>query len=77
MARHGAVTVSNKSPDEALLDAYNKMEKVEYAAEILYLIEAVERVDPLPPEQIAILKGARKGLEMGIKPPRFPTTSAK
>jgi L-fuculose-phosphate aldolase len=77
MARHGAVTVSNKNPDEALLDAYNKMEKVEYAAEILYLIEAVERVDPLPPEQIAILKSARKGLGMGIKPPRFPTTPVK
>jgi len=72
MARHGAVTVSNKCPDESLLDAYNKMEKVEYAAEILYLIEAGERVPPLPPEEIAILKAAREKRGLGLKPPRFP-----
>jgi L-fuculose-phosphate aldolase len=74
MARHGAVTVSNRSPDEALLDAYNKMEKVEYAAEILYLIEAGANVAPLPPEEVTILKTARKKLGFGVKPPRFPTT---
>lgn len=72
MSRHGAVTVSSKGPDVALLDAYNKMEKVEYAAEILYLIEAVEHIDPLPPEEIEILKAARKRLGFGVKPPRFP-----
>ena len=72
MARHGAVTVSNKSPNESLLDAYNKMEKVEYAAEILYLIEAGERVPPLPPEEIAILKAAREKRGLGLKPARFP-----
>jgi len=72
MARHGAVTVSNKSPDESLLDAYNKMEKVEYAAEILYLIEAGDRVPTLPPEEVAILKAARVKRGLGLKPPRFP-----
>jgi L-fuculose-phosphate aldolase len=72
MARHGAVTVSNRNPEEALQDAYNKMEKVEYAAEILYLLQAGEPVDPLPPEEIEKLKAARQKLGMGIKPPRFP-----
>jgi L-fuculose-phosphate aldolase len=72
MARHGAVTVSNRSPEEALLDAYNKMEKVEYAAEILYLINATEPVSPLPPTEIENLKAARKRLGFGLKPPRFP-----
>jgi L-fuculose-phosphate aldolase len=75
MSRHGAVTVSNKGPDVALLDAYNKMEKVEYAAEILYLIEAREQVSPLPPAEIEILKAARERLGFGVKPPRFPNGS--
>lgn len=75
MSRHGAVTVSNKGPDVALLDAYNKMEKVEYAAEILYLIEAREQVSPLPPAEIEILKAARERLGFGVKPPRFPNES--
>lgn len=74
MSRHGAVTVSNKSPEEALLDAYNKMEKVEYTAEILYLVEAGQGVAPLPREEIGLLKAARERLGFGVKPPRFPTT---
>ncbi len=75
MSRHGAVTVSNKGPDVALLDAYNKMEKVEYAAEILYLIEAREQANPLPPDEIEILKAAHERLGLGLKPPRFPEGS--
>jgi L-fuculose-phosphate aldolase len=71
MARHGAVTVSNKGPDVALLDAYNKMEKVEYAAEVLYLLEGRGKVDTLPLGEIEILKSARQRLGMGVKPPRF------
>lgn len=71
MARHGAVTVSNKGADVALLDAYNKMEKVEYAAEVLYLIEARGKIEMLPAGEIEILKNARVKLGMGVKPPRF------
>jgi L-fuculose-phosphate aldolase len=73
MSRHGAVTVSNKGPDVALLDAYNKMEKVEYAAEIIYLIEAREEVGLLPAAEIDKLKSARAALGFGVKPPRFST----
>ena len=72
MSRHGAVTVSNKGPHVALLDAYNKMEKVEYAAEIIYLIQAREKVELLPAEEVDKLKSARTALGFGIKPPRFP-----
>lgn len=72
MSRHGAVTVSNKGPEVALLDAYNKMEKIEYAAEIIYHLEAREEVGQLPEEEITKLLAAREKLGMGIKPPRFP-----
>jgi hypothetical protein len=72
MSRHGAVTVSNKGPYEALLDAYNKMEKVEYAAEIIYLIEAREEVEPLPVDEIEVLTTARENIGFGVKPSRFP-----
>lgn len=71
MSRHGAVTVSNKGPDVALLDAYNKMEKVEYAAEIIYLTEAREGIDPLPSEEIEVLKAARERVGYRVKPSRF------
>ncbi len=71
MSRHGAVTVSNRSPEQALLDAYNKMEKVEYAAEIVFLIEAREKVDPLPDNEIEVLTTAREKLGFGVKPSRF------
>lgn len=72
MSRHGAVTVSNKGPYEALLDAYNKMEKVEYAAEIIYLIEAREEIEPLPVDEIEVLTTARENIGFGVKPSRFP-----
>lgn len=73
MCRHGAVTVSNKGPEVALLDAYNKMEKVEYGAEILYLLQVEgQPVTLLPEEEIATLKAARARLNFGLKPPRFP-----
>ena len=72
LSRHGAVTVSNKGPDVALLDAYNKMEKIEYAAQIIYLLEAREKVGQLPEEEIARLLAAREKLGMGVKDPRFP-----
>jgi hypothetical protein len=71
MSRHGAVTVSNKGPDVALLDAYNKMEKVEYAAEIIYLTEVREGIDPLPSEEIEVLKAARERVGYRVKPSRF------
>jgi L-fuculose-phosphate aldolase len=71
LSHHGAVTVSNKGPEVALLDAYNKMEKIEYAAEIIYLLEAREKVGPLPDEEIANLLAARTKLDMGVKAPRF------
>lgn len=71
LSRHGAVTVSNKGPDVALLDAYNKMEKIEYAAEIIYHLEAREEVARLPDEEIARLRAARGKLGMGVKAPRF------
>jgi L-fuculose-phosphate aldolase len=72
LSRHGAVTVSNKGPEVALLDAYNKMEKIEYAAEIIYHLEAREKVTQLPDEEIARLRAAREKLGMGVKAPRFP-----
>jgi L-fuculose-phosphate aldolase len=72
LSRHGAVTVSNKGPEVALLDAYNKMEKIEYAAEIIYHLEARQAVSRLPDEEIARLLAAREKLGMGIKAPRFP-----
>ena len=72
LSRHGAVTVSNKGPDMALLDAYNKMEKVEYAAEIIYHLVATNIVAQLPDEEISKLRAARERLGLGIKAPRFP-----
>jgi len=72
LSRHGAVTVSNKGPDVALLDAYNKMEKVEYAAEIIYHLVATNIVAQLPDEEISKLRAARERLGLGIKAPRFP-----
>ena len=75
MCRHGAVTVSNKNPEMALLDAYNKMEKVEYAAEIIYLLEARVKIPQLPAEEIARLQAAREKLGMGVKAPRFPNAA--
>ena len=71
MARHGAVTVSNKGEDVALLDAYNKMEKIEYAAEIIYLIESIQKIEPLPNDEIEILKKARQKLQFDSRTPRF------
>lgn len=71
MSRHGAVTVSNKGPEMALLDAYNKMEKIEYAAEIIYHVEAKEKVTQLPQDEIARLRAARDKLGMGVKAARF------
>jgi hypothetical protein len=47
------------------------MEKIEYAAEILYLIEARQQVEPLPEAEIDILKSARQKLGFEVKPPRF------
>jgi len=72
LSRHGAVIVSNKGPDVALLDAYNKMEKIEYAAEIIYHIESGKKVTRLADEEIARLLSAREKLGMGGKAPRFP-----
>jgi L-fuculose-phosphate aldolase len=72
LSRHGAVTVSNKGPEVALLDAYNKMEKVEYAAEIIYLLEARGTVSRLPEDEIARLRAAREKLGMCVKAPHFP-----
>jgi L-fuculose-phosphate aldolase len=71
MARHGAVTVSNKGAEVALLDAYNKMEKIEYAAEIIYLIEAQQRIEPLPDADIETLKSGRQKLGFHLRTPRF------
>jgi L-fuculose-phosphate aldolase len=71
MSRHGAVAVSNKGADVALLDAYNKMEKIEYAAEILYLIESRQGLEPLPRAEIEILKSARHRLGFEVKSSRF------
>jgi L-fuculose-phosphate aldolase len=76
MSRHGAVTVSNKGPDVALQDAYNKMEKVEYAAEIIYLIEARQKVEALPAHEIEVLKQAHMRLGFDEKPSRFPVPVA-
>lgn len=75
LSRHGAVTVSNKGPEVALLDAYNKMEKIEYAAEIIYHLEVREKVTQLPGEEIARLRAARENLGMGVKAPRFSDLS--
>ena len=72
LSRHGAVTVSNKGPEVALLDAYNKMEKIEYAAEIIYHLETRQKVAQLPEDEIARLRAARENLGMGVKAPRFP-----
>lgn len=72
MCRHGAVTVSNKGPEVALLDAFNKMEKLEYASKILYLLQAGDPVSLLPEEEIKTLLAARQALAFGTKPPRFP-----
>jgi L-fuculose-phosphate aldolase len=71
LSRHGAVTVSNKGPEVALLDAYNKMEKIEYAAEIIYHLESRQKVAQLPDDEIARLRAARESLGMGVKSSRF------
>jgi len=72
MERHGAVTVSSRSPAEALQDAYNKMEKVEYAAQIIYLVESRGEVEALPPSEVERLRAAHDRLRLGIRQPRFP-----
>jgi len=54
LARHGAV-----SWGESTIEAYNGMERLEHASEILRLAHTLGRVSPLPPEELHALQAMR------------------
>lgn len=62
LAHHGALTLGRN-----LMDAYNKMEKVEHAALIVFTAHQLGQVQPLPPAEVKKL--VRLGIEKGLRPP--------
>ena len=54
LENHGSVTVG-----PSLQAAFNRMEIVERAAQVLYLAKLLGRVQPLPPEAVAALQALR------------------
>lgn len=56
LENHGSVTVG-----ASLQEAFNKMEIVERAAQILYLAKLLGHVHPLAPEAVAALQALRQG----------------
>jgi L-fuculose-phosphate aldolase len=55
LENHGSVAVGR-----SLQAAFNTMETVERAAQILYLAKTLGRVNPLPPEAVAALQALRQ-----------------
>lgn len=57
LARHGAV-----SWGETLIEAYNGMERVEHAAQILFYAQQLGRIAPMTDEELRSLKAMRRDI---------------
>ncbi|MFP3867084.1 MAG: class II aldolase/adducin family protein [Desulfobacteraceae bacterium] len=62
LAHHGGLTVGR-----TLMEAYNRMEKLEHAASIMVTARQLGRLQPLPAAEVEKL--TRVGVEQGFRPP--------
>ncbi len=69
--RHGSLTVGS-----SVTDAYNKLDKLEHGARVLYAARQLVGVRDLPPEEVAKLAALRESMGLGRADDVSPTCLA-